>query len=218
MTWSRKKFTTVGLNRRGMPKDQGWPDSCGVEGQERRGHVDKHSRSTQRRQFSGWTWKRNKASNCGRLQSPHGLCRQADRMANIYMASRRTRKWIKKLFFHLWDMAILNSCILLSTCGGKKISHRDFRLTLIREMLARARYEPRPFRAVGRPALASAKITRLDTRHNKHWSGRNPTRKRCRVCSERGVTRTVRSTCVKCDVALCVDRSCFTDYHTKDKL
>ena len=38
---------------------------------------------------------------------------------------------------------------------------------------------------------------------------------RCRVCSARGVTRTVLFKCVKCDVALCVDRSCFEDYHTK---
>jgi hypothetical protein len=41
-----------------------------------------------------------------------------------------------KLFFHLLDQAIVNSCLLLSACGGKKISHRDFWLTLIREMLA----------------------------------------------------------------------------------
>jgi len=112
-----------------------------------------------------------------------GYVDKADRMANSYTASRRTWNWTKKLFFHLLDMTILNSFILLSTCGGKKISHRDFRLTLVREMLARAEHEPQPSRAVGRPALASANISRLDTRHNKHWSGR-----------------------VKCDVALCVDR------------
>jgi hypothetical protein len=38
-----------------------------------------------------------------------------------YTASRRTWKWTKKLFFHLLDMAIVNSYILLSSCGGKKI-------------------------------------------------------------------------------------------------
>ena len=57
----------------------------------------------------------------------------ADRMANSYTASRRTWKWTKKLFFHLLDLAIVNSYILLSSCGGKKISHRDFHLTLIRD-------------------------------------------------------------------------------------
>jgi len=55
-----------------------------------------------------------------------GYVDKADRMANSYMASRQTWKWTKKLFLHLLDMTILNSYILLSTCGGKKISHRDF--------------------------------------------------------------------------------------------
>ena len=100
-----------------------------------------------------------------------GYVHKADRMAKSYVASRRTWKWTKKLFFHLFDMTVLNSYILLSACGGKKISHRGFQLTLVREMLARAGYEPRPSRAVGRPALASVNIGRLDTRHNKHWPG-----------------------------------------------
>ena len=36
----------------------------------------------------------------------------ADRMTNSYMASRGTWKWTKKLFFHLLDLAIVNSYIL----------------------------------------------------------------------------------------------------------
>ena len=48
----------------------------------------------------------------------------AGRMANSYTASRRTWKWTKKLFFNLLDLAIVSSYILLSLCGGKKISHR----------------------------------------------------------------------------------------------
>jgi len=50
----------------------------------------------------------------------------AHRMANSYTASCQTWKWMKKLFFLLLDLAIVNSYILLSSCGGKKISHRDF--------------------------------------------------------------------------------------------
>jgi len=48
----------------------------------------------------------------------------ADRMVTSYTASHRTWKWTKKLFFHLLDLATLNSYILLSSCSGKKISHR----------------------------------------------------------------------------------------------
>jgi hypothetical protein len=41
---------------------------------------------------------------------------------------------------------------------------------------------------------------------------------RCCVCSARGVTRIVLVKCVKCDMAVCVDRSCFEDYHTKKRI
>jgi hypothetical protein len=51
---------------------------------------------------------------------------------------------------------------------------RDFRLTIVREMLARSGQEPRQSMPVGRPAPASTNMGRLDTRHNKHWPGRKP--------------------------------------------
>ena len=129
----------------------------------------------------------------------------SDRLANSYTASRRTWKWTKKLFFHLLDLAIVNNYILLSSCGGKKISHRNFYLTLIREMLARFGHEPRPSMPVERPAPASTNIRRLDTRHNKDWPGCNSKQRRCRMCSARGVMRNVLFKCVKCEVTLCVD-------------
>ena len=52
-----------------------------------------------------------------------GYVDKGDRMANSYSISRRTFKWTKKLFFHLLDVTILNSYILHSSCGGKKMSH-----------------------------------------------------------------------------------------------
>jgi hypothetical protein len=142
----------------------------------------------------------------------------ADRMANTYTASCWTLKRTKKLFFHLFDLDIVNNYILLSSSGGRKVSHRDFRLALIREMLARSGHEPRPSKPVGRPPPASTNIRRLDTCHNKHWPDRNPTRRRCHVFSARGMTRMVMFKCVKCAVALCEDWSCFADYHTKNNL
>ena len=54
-----------------------------------------------------------------------GYVDRADRMANSYTASCQTWKWTEKLFFHLLGLTILNSYMLF-TCGGKKISHRDF--------------------------------------------------------------------------------------------
>jgi len=59
---------------------------------------------------------------------------------------------------------------------------------------------------------------RLDTPHNNHWPGRNHTKWRCPMCSARSATRPLTFKCVKCDASLCVDRNCFTDYHTKNNL
>ena len=78
-----------------------------------------------------------------------GYVDKGDRMANSYSISRRTFKWTKKWFFHLLDLTVLNSYIFHSSCGGKKISHTDFRYNLVRNMLAHAGPEqrvPRPFR------------------------------------------------------------------------
>ena len=46
-----------------------------------------------------------------------GYVDEGDRMANSYSINRRTWKWTKKLFFHLFDLAILNSHILFSSLG-----------------------------------------------------------------------------------------------------
>jgi len=49
-----------------------------------------------------------------------GYVVKGDRMANSYSINCRTWKWTKKLFFHLFDLAILNSYILFSSLGVRK--------------------------------------------------------------------------------------------------
>jgi hypothetical protein len=73
--------------------------------------------------------------------------------------------------------------------------HIYFRLALVRGMLARVGHEPWPARPAGRPALVSRNIGRLDTSDNKHCQGRGMKR-RCPVCSARGMTGRVKSKCV----------------------
>ena len=145
-----------------------------------------------------------------------GYVYKSDRMANNYTISRRSFKWTKKLFFHLLNVAILNSYILLSSCGRKKFSHGDFRLALVRNMLAHALQDRKIPRPVGRPYKTAISIDRLECRGSKHWPSISNTRVRCRVCSKRGVTRNVRVKCRKCGVGLCAIRSCFEEYHTKE--
>jgi hypothetical protein len=56
----------------------------------------------------------------------------------ITLINRHTWKWTKELFIKLFDLTIQYNYILFSTCAGKKILHRDFRLTLVMNLLAQA--------------------------------------------------------------------------------
>jgi hypothetical protein len=66
------------------------------------------------------------------------------------------------MFFHTSDLVILNSYILHSSCGGKKISHSVFEFTLVRDMLAYTGPEWRIPRPLGRPPNVEAHVSRLE--------------------------------------------------------
>ena len=105
-------------------------------------------------------------------------------MAYSYCISRRTCKWTNKLLFHIFDLTILNSDILLNSCGSK-LSHRDFRLTLVRNMVQLAGPQPRPLQPVGRPSALATRIGRLEESSRKHWPTTTEKRMDCVVCHAR---------------------------------
>jgi hypothetical protein len=63
-----------------------------------------------------------------------------------------------KLFFHLLDLKLLNSWILLSSLGAK-YTHKDFRLLVMNliEEVGKSQDHPTP-RLVGRPTLATTNV------------------------------------------------------------
>jgi len=133
-----------------------------------------------------------------------GYVDKGDRMANSYSINCRTWKWTKKLFFQLFDLAILNSYILFSSLGGKKILHSDFRNTLLENLLAHAGHERNVQGPIGRPPAAATQVVRLEERGTKHWPIPSATRRRCCVYAEKGVTRNVSVICKRCEVAFVV--------------
>jgi hypothetical protein len=141
-----------------------------------------------------------------------GYVNLGDRMTNSYSIQRQTWKWTKKLFFHLLDMTILNSFLLMIACGTK-ITHRDFQLSLVWNLIERAGGLPRPCRPLGRPCVSQKQVTRLEVNFSSHWPF--PSSKLyCRACSAQGITKRVQVKCKKCDVGLCLGK-CTKDYHTK---
>jgi len=119
----------------------------------------------------------------------------------------------KKHFFHLFDLASLNSYILFSSSEGKKISHRDFRNTLMWNLLAQARHERNVKRTVGRPPAAAPQLIIFEERGRKLWPIPSATRRSYCMCAARGVTRKVSMICQRCDVVLCCDNTCFRNFH-----
>ena len=121
---------------------------------------------------------------------------------NSYSISWHTFKWRKKLFFHVLDMAVLNSYSLHPSCGCKKISHRDLWYTLVRNMLVHAGPERRVPRPLDRPPNFESHVAMLEVCDSKHWPTRSETKLRC--CVFKGMTKKVFVKCCKCDVGLCV--------------
>jgi len=68
-------------------------------------------------QFLRKAWKRCQTGHSTRMYQTHGICG----------GSRLAWKWTKKLFFHLLDLTIVNSCNILASYGSK-LSHWQFRL------------------------------------------------------------------------------------------
>jgi len=136
-------------------------------------------------------------NNC--LVKPHimerynwhmGYVDNSDCMATSYSMSRRTLKWTTKLFFHLLDVTVLNSWILLSSCGAK-YTHRDFRLLLVRNLIEEAgksQDHPTP-RLVGRPSSAETNVVRLESCHNQDWPAKSPSQLCCRLCSSHSLRK-----------------------------
>jgi hypothetical protein len=109
---------------------------------------------------------------------------KSDRMANSYSISHRTWKWMKKFFIHLLDLTILNSYILLRSCGSK-LSHSDVRLTPVRNMVESAGPQPSPQRSVGRPLALATRIGRLEESSHQHCPTTTEKRLDCVVCHAR---------------------------------
>jgi len=147
-----------------------------------------------------------------------GYVDNSDCMANSCSMSRRTFKWTTKLFFHLLDLTVLNSWILVSLYGAK-YTHRDFRLLLVRNLIEEAgKSQDRPTpRLVGWPSAAATNVLHLESRHNKHWPAKSSTHLRYRLCSSRGQRKRTVYKCARCDMGLCVV-PCFEEYHTKVNL
>lgn len=141
-------------------------------------------------------------------------------LADYNLPRKRGKKYYKKLFYHLLDLALWNSFTLYRKSGGKK-SSLVYRLELIQLIMEKYHKDEFSCRK-GRPSTHLTPL-RLTGRHFPEYippteKKQNPTRQ-CRICCRvrdaRGkkIRRETRYFCSDCDVPLCVT-PCFRMYHT----
>ena len=76
----------------------------------------------------------------------------ADQLVLYYGFSHRSVKWWKRVFFHLLDVAIVNSHILFKSVTGSKLSQLEFRVAVAKGLMEGLE-RPRPHRSAGTQAL-----------------------------------------------------------------
>lgn len=152
---------------------------------------------------------------------------KADQMIAYYPFKRKQLKWWKKLFFHLFVMAITNAFVLYketrSLTEKSKVRLEQFmvdlgeafakegRVTLDSNSTSSSSNNSSSNRLIGRHFVEKIPPTEKK---------QNPTRT-CKVCADIGKAQTGKCArketcwyCAVCDVALCVP-ACFKKYHTQ---
>jgi len=154
-----------------------------------------------------------------------GAVDQSDQMLVAYPSERkRHRVWYKKLFRHLVNQSVLNAYVLFSKDNPGRMTHLQFRISLIEQIVSFHMQAERNQRTGPRSRDEIGDVVRLTGRHFPRLipaTGKKtgPTRK-CEVCCHRSrengkKARTEsRYYCQECDVALCVT-PCFEVYHTE---
>ena len=159
-----------------------------------------------------------------------GAVDRCNQMVAYSCFRRRTMKWWKKVFFHLFSLTILNAYIPYNERTQSPVLHRNFCRELVKELITSSGISP-SLTPRGRPRRLAVGLTRLPAGY--HFPEKiQDTRKRtnitrsCAVCFP-GQKNILASTgekrkrpgkessfqCTVCKMALYI-QDCFQLYHT----
>ena len=140
---------------------------------------------------------------------------RSDQYSVSYPFVRKTRKWWRKLFFYLLEVSIVNSYILYHEVTKKRMTHLEFRRSLVESLATEYLQQVESRRtSVGRPLSQPCPI-RLDKK--LHLLEQREGRQDCVVCSDRrsGSRHTTTFFCKTCpDHPSLHPTTCFERYHT----
>lgn len=135
-----------------------------------------------------------------------------DMMLSFSSPQRKTRKWYRKLFLHLFGVQIRNAFIAHRIIKkDNKLTFRKFKLELIRQIIEDFAdlNPPKP----GRPA-SSTSVT-SERLWDRHFIEETTAYRDCKLCSKRGNAerKVTKFRCLDCKLYLCIP--CFKTYHTE---
>lgn len=139
----------------------------------------------------------------------------ADMLLPSLQCIRKTVKSYKKLFFHIFDMHLLNAFFCFKMIKGiPNLAFADFQLSLIRQMIDcynTGNVLERPIRT-GRGFNNPLSI--LPGNAKDHMPSRIAKHQRCKFCAIKKKRKETRYWCKICNVYLCA-APCFEKYHNK---
>ena len=149
---------------------------------------------------------------------------RGDQLIELYNAGRRSKKWWKRLFFHLLECYILNAHVIYKSVLATRASTKIYDLLQFRMELAKQLIDGKSFRhRRSRGSLTSEKEDRLDS-SLYHLPEVAESSLQCVVCTKVGGTKKLSRSeyhhrtnivCTHCRMHLCIhkDRNCFQKYH-----
>ena len=143
---------------------------------------------------------------------------KADQLLVYYGYSHFSKKWWKRVFFHLLDVTLVNAYLLVTPLH-QQMPHLEFRLSVASGLIARSELStnPIPLPPPPPPVRQSARSNPARLIGRDHFPEPTVGKQDCKVCSSRAVGgKRKRSAfqCNTCKVTLCV-HPCFRSYHMK---
>lgn len=156
-----------------------------------------------------------------------GSVDKSDMMISFNESTRKTRKWYRKLFFHIVDICVLNAYNMFKIHNNSKVSLVEFRINLIRQLFEthHSSEERVPVERPLGPNASAKHPLRLTARHfprptQTPAGQKRKVQRKCYVCANTALKPKKRKDstfeCVECNVGLCIS-PCFEDFHTKAK-
>ena len=153
----------------------------------------------------------------------------SDQMNQYSCFRRRSVKWWKTVFFHVFSLALLNAYILYkewcSTKNKKPINQRTFRRNYAKELISTVQQLPSATKRPGRRPECAASLVRIAPHNPRKITRPGSIKKVCRQCvvcnnaerqmqraGDKPFRRETTLECDQCEKALCA-WPCFRLYH-----